>query len=973
MASFRPPRVRSGSKKSAPEPPPKPSMWTEDGTNVPIRDRNYVIFDKVNLQSTSGGALLTIAESTTPQRPIQISTHRPRTPSPVKKRVDARTKQLQNWTRVIEELVPKYLSLLRSTENLRNPPSTSSPCSCPQPSVISVSCIGFTDVRVVDVCSCASAQHLLSLGFFPCAPIRPSIAFDLRLLRFLQELHCRTSPNITAFTGALESTLLCSGFSFKGQDSVRRKLGKALQFYSVLVAKTDAYVPQEDLPAGNYLSRCCPLCFGGEMLSDDTSSPIVIVCIDACFTHKRRRPARGSGNDAAITLPRTVFLTVAEVEAARILVESARPNTTHAQPSAKSAKDQSDNIEPGMKIPPSVLDACNESFTAADEKRQKASTQFFIDTGLMAILCRHDQVLWLVNMTTPGERQFYAIALITKLFESIPDEVNVGILYDIGCQLDRSCRKWDFLSPYSDRILWGISIFHAYGHQWPCQLVYHPRKTSGFGLSDGEGCERFWSAIQHLIPSLRVSGYHTRILKLDLQAAWLQQQNLQHFGQWVTRKSIACQEKLAGAKSTLQSIKIREAVLRSQWELQLQEQTKPLVAATAGLSKKSIKAILGLLDYSQSLDEDRVRIDGLLENPATFETDDIDDLLSQRMELLSKKTQVSEEIQRRRGDLGVSEEADLKSMMGDKYLQARMQAKALRDRIQSKLRNRKFELERLNRVYHMASAGAPPSNHVSGQFSRSQPGIINLLKKYNTLCAKIEGMVTAQTAPPGVAAPKPLDRQTLFALDVDDAIWLDPGLTDMVDEVPPWLGDEKTREGIKALLLQDRCLEELQHLQREVDSMVHWFSYEWERLESALDDFDDDDLLWYIQSMQDDLSRLGTKWYQDLASAVAVSVPSDWGSFEPHLSHTGASKPVARHSAHGQSSVEDDSDGSGSEMGVDGVEDTLLQELELLNFAEERPGVAFDDRENLFKGDSSILLPQRSVAVAYWMLSSNAI
>jgi hypothetical protein len=28
----------------------------------------------------------------------------------------------------------------------------------------------------------------------------------------------------------------------------------------------------------------------------------------------------------------------------------------------------------------------------------------------------------------------------------------------------------------------------------------------GFGLSDGEGCERFWSAIKPLIPSLRVSG-----------------------------------------------------------------------------------------------------------------------------------------------------------------------------------------------------------------------------------------------------------------------------------------------------------------------------------------------------------------------------------------------------------------------------------------------------------------------------------
>jgi hypothetical protein len=51
-----------------------------------------------------------------------------------------------------------------------------------------------------------------------------------------------------------------------------------------------------------------------------------------------------------------------------------------------------------------------------------------------------------------------------------------------------------------------LSIFHAYGHQWPCQLIYHPRKCIGFGLSDGEGCERFWSSIRRLIPNLRVSG-----------------------------------------------------------------------------------------------------------------------------------------------------------------------------------------------------------------------------------------------------------------------------------------------------------------------------------------------------------------------------------------------------------------------------------------------------------------------------------
>jgi hypothetical protein len=72
--------------------------------------------------------------------------------------------------------------------------------------------------------------------------------------------------------------------------------------------------------------------------------------------------------------------------------------------------------------------------------------------------------------------------------------------------LERSCRKWGFLSRFMDRIQFAVSVFHAFGHDWPCQLLYHPRKRTGFGLSDGEGCERFWHSISHLIAVLRISG-----------------------------------------------------------------------------------------------------------------------------------------------------------------------------------------------------------------------------------------------------------------------------------------------------------------------------------------------------------------------------------------------------------------------------------------------------------------------------------
>ena len=186
-----------------------------------------------------------------------------------------------------------------------------------------------------------------------------------------------------------------------------------------------------------------------------------------------------------------------------------------------------------MRVPTAVLNACNDSFVAADSNRVKASTLFFADTGLMALLCRHDCVLWLVNMTSAGEKQHYVLCLLARLFKHIPRTMRIGLLYDIGCQLHRSCEKYDFLSDYHDRIIFGISVFHAYGHQWACQIIYHPRKCKGFGLSDGEGCERFWSSIKPLIPSLRVSGHFNRIYTIDAQVKHLDINSRLSLGRWL--------------------------------------------------------------------------------------------------------------------------------------------------------------------------------------------------------------------------------------------------------------------------------------------------------------------------------------------------------------------------------------------------------------------------------------------------------
>ena len=109
-------------------------------------------------------------------------------------------------------------------------------------------------------------------------------------------------------------------------------------------------------------------------------------------------------------------------------------------------------------------------------------------------------------MSLVGEKQHYVIALLKTLFQHLPHTFSVGILYDIACQLHRSCVKCGFLDRYLNRISVGISVFHAFGHQWPCQVVYHPRKVVGFGLTDSEGCKCFWYSISGLVVYLHVCG-----------------------------------------------------------------------------------------------------------------------------------------------------------------------------------------------------------------------------------------------------------------------------------------------------------------------------------------------------------------------------------------------------------------------------------------------------------------------------------
>ncbi|KAF9060025.1 hypothetical protein BDP27DRAFT_1180433, partial [Rhodocollybia butyracea] len=263
-------------------------------------------------------------------------------------------------------------------------------------------------------------------------------------LDFVTQLYQRLAPNNTAICHTLKDFLRSQGYQLHGQDPLCQRFQSTLRWYNTLQQLTTSHVDsivlsarqtiidngntqesatdlecdnssppssptgramptmeevedeedprpskrarEKDSPLtrpSDYLCSRCPLCFGGKTKFDEGWLPRndVIVCLDACFTQKHNKQ---------FSHLNSVFISPEEVKAWKERVSAARPEQ---RPPRKHSEDNEDDFENGLKVPWSVLDGCNNSFTAADENKEKASTQFFDSTALMGLLCRHDRIL----------------------------------------------------------------------------------------------------------------------------------------------------------------------------------------------------------------------------------------------------------------------------------------------------------------------------------------------------------------------------------------------------------------------------------------------------------------------------------------------------------------------------------------------------------------------------------------------------
>lgn len=219
------------------------------------------------------------------------------------------------------------------------------------------------------------------------------------------------------------------------------------------------------------------------------------------------------------------------------------------------------------------------------------------------------------------------------------------------------------------------------------------------------------------------------------------------------------------------------------------------------------------------------------------------------------KWKTQEIIDRKTERLGLPEQENLKAIAASEFLRLRLNALALKTRLRQRLRERRFELARLEQSYRNAVNGElfkaysirqslttaintenNLATHIQAATKRRDSTLSRLARMYNENCDKLQSLKAKGQAQGNAVVPEKLDTKGLYELDVDHPIWIDAGFDDETPgEIPRWLSDTNVREGIRFQLELDRCVEEEKRLSLEAYTLQEWFREEWNVVNAAVE------------------------------------------------------------------------------------------------------------------------------------------
>ncbi|PLW52689.1 hypothetical protein PCANC_14100 [Puccinia coronata f. sp. avenae] len=434
----------------------------------------------------------------------------------------------RNFNRLFNDLHPVYLIQKNKTSNWASSSTYidfSPPCKCQTRRNRVVDLIDLYGQRRkrVDFCDCTlDGVRLMYLGYVAGSPVEPQTAFLLPLLIFHNHLWNHCNIGALPFTQALRlfleprSERLHVRNGQHGQD-VRKPFTAAVDLYWQLEEASDALFHRVmGLDAQQTLAVVsCPACFGPQPLNTlvypDTTRDQLVVCLDGNFQH--RHHSKASSNYEELRMP-NIFVTQDQVSQATDLIQEAEMTG----------------------VSETQVDCCTESHKAADDKHNESTWKGCDDTGLMGCCCHHDAAIYLAKIYKSGEQRCFQMAILKRLLAAVEPNQPIGILYDIGCTMDKFLTSRNLFEEQQTHIRFGTSIFHAYAHNWTCQLDYNPRFNKGWGLSDGEGLERMWSYFSNLVSPLRYATRNHRFASISHRLAHHNRQGIQGLAHWLRRK-----------------------------------------------------------------------------------------------------------------------------------------------------------------------------------------------------------------------------------------------------------------------------------------------------------------------------------------------------------------------------------------------------------------------------------------------------
>ncbi|KAG1878248.1 hypothetical protein F4604DRAFT_1880298 [Suillus subluteus] len=745
------------------------------------------------------------------------------------------------WKVLIPSLVNPHLKYCARTHGHALPEVHPSSHSCAQRQ-FSIVCLFF--------------DLLIHHGLFPTAPSQPRMAISTDLLAFYCALFECSCDAIHALASALKTHYARRDFQMTNpdgqliQEPFRRGLGQAVQWFNILqieverqteVAlqicceqvyearglqsqeKTGVTTPVQSsttLVQGrctSVLTQRCPACFGGILFGRPLSEGGDIhVATDGNFHHRHRR----SAGDCPRFYDPTYFLPKAQVNNVGQHILSQHKHAPKIRTSLKAVMDS------------------------------------FDDTGIMALICRHDIPLFFANIDSPGEQQKYAVALIEHLFSLLLQEATVITLYDVGCVLSRSLSQYDILPGSVTSLLqFATMAMHAYGHEWACQLEFNPHMCIGLGLSDGEGTERLWSRFVKLIGIQRSSSRQRRLWLIDRQAGAIGLEMRADLGDWIKRRlKRGVNSQGAAVQEVLSNCSIEAQDLQEHFHTKIN--ILPLTDAPARL-KKELDVVLALqadLDASdRALQLTRTVVE---KGSATEETLDALESLERSHDRLMNKVEALY------SSLNVHDRFPELQGVDLNFVRTLLMARDLKINIRKRAIGSFFEWDKLDRA--VGGANCTKHQQTRKAIAKRQPALMTAIRKFNSYCERLESIFDPSW---GVPLPAPLPTK-LADLRNDQTLMEDVWITPSVGDVPHWIEDTDVRDGIQALLKRERCREEQRRIGLEADNLCRWFGTELAALELTLHSPANHTYVFPLQQRWDHVLQLQTRWVTPLASSI---------------------------------------------------------------------------------------------------------